>query len=121
MKNVKITLLMLACLAISLPNFAAPNPGADDSDMIVRTEVVGEKAIQLQLVNLQKQTTRVAITSLDGNVRYYRDYIYDHNGYMGLLHLDKLDPGRYLLEVQNGEQTETIVMKIEPDQVLVSA
>jgi len=120
MKNLKITLLAVAFLGFSLSNFASPNPVPVDSKMIVKTTMIGEKTLEVRLVNLQKEKTVLTLKSIDGRKSFHQEFIREHNGFVQVLHLENLAPGKYLLEIENDGVVQTKVIKLDSDKLLVS-
>lgn len=119
MKGFKFFALFL-CLAIfTVPAMANTATEPTDGKLIFKTKVDG-KSVIYRLSNLQKLDTQVAIYSLDGDTRYYRGFISEHNGYVKRLDLNKLPNGTYKVVVENAQETKTKVMKIEEDMVLFS-
>ena len=119
MKRFKFFALMLLCAALSFPAFANNGNNSPDGKVIIKTSVDG-KDLTLHLANLQKNRTTVSLLSLDGNARYYRGVIQDHNGYSQGMDLGRLPNGKYKLQVNNDSEVYTKVLKVEGDQVFVS-
>lgn len=119
MKGFKFFALLLGLAIFSLPAMANTNPEPADGKLIFKTTVDG-KSVIYRLSNLQKQDTKVAIYSMNGDTRYYKGYISDHNGYAKRLNLKKLPEGKYKMVVENELESVTKVMKIEDDMILFS-
>ncbi|MEO0339578.1 MAG: hypothetical protein AAF242_10225 [Bacteroidota bacterium] len=116
MKSIRF-LALVVTLALTLPTLSMANnaPGK----LQFRTKVEGKK-VKVHLANLQKMATTVSLESLDGEKRFYRGAIKDHNGYSSQLHLDKLPNGRYALTVDNNGKSYSKVIKVDGDQIWVS-
>ena len=121
MKRFKMFVLMLAIAALSVPALAESNVNIEpvEGKVLVKTAVDG-KDLKLFLANLQKERTTVILESMDGDTKFYRGIIENHNGYIQGMDLSKLPNGRYNLKVKNVNQVYTKVLKIETNKVWVS-
>lgn len=117
MKSAKLFLTGL-CLSL-LATFSFANGNDDSENVIMRVEPTETKAIHITLANLQKETTNLALKTLNGQV-YYHDTIRNHNGYGKNLNLRKLPKGRYLLTVSQKDTEWTSVIFVDEDEVRVS-
>ncbi len=106
-----LSLLLAFSLALTIPAFA--HESYPTKAINVTITAVAEKSVQVIISNLQQQTTRITIESLDGSVVYFKDIVKKHNGYHKRLNLRKLKDGKYLLVVQQGNKKhqQVIVLK----------
>jgi thymidine kinase len=119
MKGFKIFGLFLLLAAFTLPAMASTGVEPTEGKIIFKTKSEG-LSLEYRLSNLQQMETSVAIFSLDGDTRYYRGLITDHNGYANRLDLSKLADGKYKIMVTNAEETHVKVLKIEDETILLS-
>ena len=110
--------LGLCLLTVNLQ--ANPLPLPDETKLILRSSVEGEQNMHVHLANLQQRYTRVMLTTIDGD-RLAAKSINNHNGYRVAFDLSKLDDGRYLLKVEQGETTLTQVVLISDGNIRFSA
>ena len=90
--------LLAALFLVCSTLFAAAPPGAQ---LIVRFEKgVAPNTIQVQVANLQKTRTRIAIQDLSGKV-WYSEYVVKEDGYAKNLNLSGMPEGQYVVFVKN--------------------
>lgn len=116
MKTFRIALAALAVLTISLPGQANVNPNARIN---LCTKAIEAKKVVVQLANLAKQPTFLMLQSTYGDV-YYKEAIRKHNGHRTLLDLEKLPAGKYILSVRQKGETQSQVIRVTEEGVLVS-
>ena len=114
MKKLLLALAVITSCAIS-PSFA----NITYDDILIYVDNSEGKAFNLQLANLQKVSTKVAIKDMDGSI-YFEDYITDHNGYAKKINLKKLKDGKYLLNVMQGKQKLVQVIVVKGDKLWFS-
>ena len=114
-KSLFMTLLMGLFFSISLS--ATTNP---DGSMVARTKVVKEKTIHLQLLNLKQEVTRVTLTDLYEEEKFYGKIIRKHNGFVQQLNLKKLKDGNYLIKVKSGDEELKQVVRIRGNEIMFS-
>lgn len=114
----RISLFLALCLAMSSFAFATTTNSADE-DPIIRVQPVEKKAFKVHLANLQKETTRVVLTNLNGTT-FFKETIRKHNGYAKKFDLDKMPQGRYLLKVSQGGEDHTKVIYLDEDTMRIS-
>jgi len=90
--------LLAALFLVCSTLFAAASPGAH---LIVRFEKgVAPNTIQVQVANLQKTRTRIAIQDLSGKV-WFSEYVVKEDGYAKNLNLSGMPQGQYVVFVKN--------------------
>ncbi|MCB0629997.1 MAG: hypothetical protein R2824_10430 [Saprospiraceae bacterium] len=93
------SIFTLALLALTITLSANNDPGK----LRIKSKVVEDNAIVIQVFNLQQMPTSVSISDLEGSNTYFQKNIRRHNGYSLKLDLAELTDGRYILEVKQGE------------------
>ncbi len=119
MKRIKLFVLALGLGLVA--NFAFANPNGGDSEkVILNVEAVGNKKVKVHLSNLQKITTNVVLTNLDGEI-IFQEKIRDHNGYGKNLSLKRLPKGRYILSItqKDADPWQSVVL-LQDNEVKVS-
>lgn len=114
-----LKLVFSTMVLVSLTFLAQANTTPVAGKVIVKAETEG-KTLTLQLANLQQLSTKVTITSLDGDTSYHANWIEDHNGYTQSIDLENLPEGRYKLTVKNDGESYVKVVKVESDRLLLS-
>lgn len=109
---------VLALMALTLNASASNEP---TGDLRLKSHVVENHVIVLQLYNLQQAKTKVSIKSLDGETTFFSDLIRNHNGYIQKINLEKLANGRYMLQVEQNQQTKTQVILVRNNKVQLSS
>ncbi|MCB0608277.1 MAG: hypothetical protein KDD12_11210 [Lewinella sp.] len=107
-------LLMAACMVPALAG------GTNPTELIARTTVMSEKTMKIQLINLEKVATTLSINSLDGKKTYYEKNIKKHNGFATKFNFGDLEPGKYLLKVEQPDESLTQVILIDENGIRVS-
>lgn len=109
MKNlVSFTSVLLLVLTAGFSAMAASTPA-----MIIRiTPGEASKSIDVQLANLQRQRTQIAIQDVNGKL-WYSEFCEKENGYAKRLNLDGIPEGQYICFVQNrrGRSTQAFRMQ----------
>lgn len=120
MKRFTGMLLALAFVFAGTYSYATStfDSSIEDDPKIV-SKVIDLKALKVQLVNLQKETTIVKLEDMSGT-EFYRRTIKDHNGFARRLDLNQLDNGRYMLKIEQGSKQWVQVVLVDDDQVRVS-
>lgn len=103
--------------AFALPSFAS-TPA--DAELIARTSVEGGKSVKVQLINLEKLHTTLSVQSLTGKETFYQKNIRKHNGFVTKLNLEDLPKGRYILKVEQADESLTQVILIDENGVRIS-
>ncbi len=119
MKRFTGMFLALAFLMVGTLATAAPNLNDAPEEPKITSETVDYKAIKLQLVNLQKETTVVKLEDMSGT-EYYKRIVKDHNGFARRLDLNELDNGRYMLKIERNGQEWVQVVLVEDDGIRLS-
>ena len=119
MKSFKLFLTLALAATFSFTAFAAN--GNDNPGMKVRTHLSEQSDMSLvvQLFNLQQQTTKIRLASLDGET-YLRDRCANHNGYLRLLNLSELPDGRYRLDIMQEDEQATQIILVDDGRILLS-
>lgn len=102
------SIFTLTLLALAITVSANDDPGK----IRLKSKIVEDNAIVVQVFNLQQLPTSVSITDLDGATTYYQKNIRKHNGYSLKLDLNELTDGRYVLEVKQGETIKKQIILI---------
>ena len=88
-----------------------------EKPMIVRINKGKEaKTIEMQLANLEKQRTHIAIQDMEGKV-WHSQYVWRKNGFVQRFNLNALPDGDYLCFVQNEKELFTRGLEMNPDDV----
>lgn len=115
-----LSLLLAFSLALTIPAIA--NEFEPTKEVKVTVTAVAEKSLDVNVSNLQQQTTRITIENIDGSVVYFQDIVKKHNGYHKRLNLRKLKDGKYLLVVQRGtEKHQQVIVLKDATGMLLSA
>ncbi|PHN03254.1 T9SS type A sorting domain-containing protein [Flavilitoribacter nigricans] len=109
---------VLALMAMTLNASASNEP---TGELRLKSHVVESNVVVLQLYNLQQEKTKVSILSLDGETAYFTDYIRNHNGYIRKINLEELTDGRYMIQVEQNEQSKTQVILVRDSKVQLSS
>lgn len=112
-KSLLLVALMVASFTLSANN--------DPEKLQVKSKVVENQSIVVQLFNLQQELTTMSIISMDGKTTYCKKFVKDHNGYSWKIDLEEMPEGRYVLEVQQGDTVKKQVMLIRSDNVQLSS
>ncbi len=112
-------LLALFLLCAYAPISAHAQVG-DQDPMRVTSEADG-MSLNILLVNLQKETTTINLSTIDGEEVFFTEEIANHNGYNMELQLQELPEGTYLLTVIKGNKIRHQVVVIEFGDVLLSS
>ncbi len=111
MKYVSFVLALCLSVAAALPAMAAtpaPNP-----ELTLVVTPVHKKTVEVAMVNLKQERTRIVLTSLDGEMLYFEDTVKNRNGYRRKLDLNALESGKYVLEVKQGSKVLSQVIVID--------
>lgn len=117
MKTFK-SFFILALMAWSLNASATNNP---TGDLRLKSHVVENNVVVVQLYNLQQEATKVSIQSLDGKTTFFRENIRNHNGYIRKINLEELADGRYVIKVNQNDESRTQVVLIRDHKVQLSS
>jgi hypothetical protein len=117
MKTFK-SLFVLALLALSLNVSASNEP---TGEFQVKSYVVENNVVVLQLYNLQQENTEISIQSLDGKTTFFSDYVRNHNGYIRKINLENLTDGRYMIEIEQNKASRTQVVLVRDGKVQLSS
>lgn len=105
--NILKSVFTLALLALTLTLSANDDPGK----IRLKSKVVEDNAIVVQMFNLQKVATNVSLSDLNGTKTYFQKTINKHNGYSLKLNVEDLADGRYVLEVkQDGVSKKQVIL-----------
>lgn len=115
----RFSLFLAICLAVTTFSFATTTNPTIEDDPIVRVKVVDAKIFQINLANLQKETTNVKLTNLRGTT-YFKETIRNHNGYGKKINIDQIPNGRYVLTITHNKSSVTKVIYIDDDAIRVS-
>ncbi len=116
----KTRLILVAFVLTGVALAATPSkPVIPDEDVLFHSKVVDDFSLHVQLVNLQKETTLIRLSSLEGNT-LFADRITRHNGYVQRLDLERIPEGKYLLRVKQGDFEITQVIVKKYNQLLLS-
>ncbi len=115
----KIRLFLTAILLAALVAPSFSNTPAD-AELIARTSVLDGKFVKVQLINLEKLTTTLTVQSLTGEQTFYQKNIRKHNGFVTKLNLEDLPKGRYVLKVEQADESLTQVILIDDNGVRIS-
>lgn len=110
-------LIMSLALALSMLHLMATPPIIEN--VLLNTKV-DERALIVQLANLQKEKTFLTLESLDSKETFHQQVITDHNGYTARLNLYELPTGRYILRVKQGSGSIRQVVVIDQNSILCS-
>ncbi len=116
-----VSFVLAACLSVvaavpALASYIAGNP-----EVTLYVKAVKERTVEVALVNLQQESTSIAIQSLDGKTTYFQSTVKNHNGYRKRLNLKDLSFGRYLLVVEKGGQRlQQVIVLDEENGMLLS-
>lgn len=113
-----LTALCLTLSLLAVPAHAGPADVIEK--VLISTEVVDDYALELRLANLQQEVTKVEIKHLTRNISYFSDYIRNHNGYATLIDLQELPKGKYVLEITQGDERRTVVLRMGKHGLFVS-
>lgn len=103
--------LLVAMILCAAALFARPAAAA--SPMIARfTPAESAKTIDVQLANLQKQRTHVAIQDMQGKL-WFSEYIDREDGYAKKLSLSGMPEGAYVCFVQNKSDRFTQAFRLD--------
>lgn len=116
MKIIK-SFFLFALMTVSFTLSASNNP----DELHVKSKVVDNNAIVVQLINLQQAATSVTIESLDGETIYFKELVRHHNGYIRKINLDNLSEGRYVLQVNQGDVSKKQVVLVRDGKVQLSS
>lgn len=108
-------------LALMALTFTASADNEPDGQLLIKSKVVEQNVLVVQLVNLQQEATRVSIQSLDGDTTFFQENIRKHNGYIRKINLENLKDGRYLIEVTQDDIAKKQVILIRDGQLRLSA
>lgn len=111
MKYVSLLLALCLSVATALPAMAAPPASNPELTLVVTP--VHKKTVEVSMVNLKQERTRIVLTSLDGEMLYFEDTIKNRNGYRRKLDLNELKSGKYVLEVKQGSKVLSQVIVID--------
>ncbi len=110
----KHTLLIAALILLSSWCSTARNA---DNHPIMRIEKSHlSQSIEVQLANLQQQTTRIALQDLEGTV-WFSESVSKQNGYSKKLDLNGMPEGRYLCLVQHPEGRQARAFRLHQGEV----
>lgn len=112
------SLLFLALMSLALSVSANNNP---DGKLRVKSQVVDNHAIVIQLINLQQVATSVTIKDLDGDTTYFQETVRKHNGYLRKINLENLANGRYLVQVKQGGVSKQQVVLVRGNSLQLSS
>lgn len=112
------SIFVLALMALTLNANAGTN---SDGDPQLKSKVVDEHTVVVQLFNLQQEVTKISIQSLDGETTYFQEYIRKHNGYLRKINLENLQDGRYLIQVDHSGKTKTQVILVKDKAMQLSS
>lgn len=116
-----VTAILGLCLLTVQVQAATPNlPLPDETKLIVRSDATADLGMKVQLANLQQRYTRVELKTFDGRTLASKS-INNHNGYQVAFDMSKLDDGRYMLQVTQGETTLKQVVLISDGIIRFSA
>ena len=109
-------LLMSLALALPMLQLLATLP----IENVLLSTRVDERALVVQLANLQKEKTVLTLESLDSRETFHEQVINDHNGYSARLNLNEMPKGRYILRVKQGNGSLRQVLVIDQHSILCS-
>ena len=109
-------LLMSLALALPMLQLLATPP----IENVVLSTRVDERALVVQLANLQKEKTVLTLESLDSRETFHEQVINDHNGFYARLNLNELPKGRYILRVKQGNGSLRQVLVVDQHSILCS-
>lgn len=109
-------LLMSLALALPMLQLLATPP----IENVLLSTRVDERALVVQLANLQKEKTVLSLESLDSRETFHEQVINDHNGYSARLNLNELPKGRYILRVKQGNGSLRQVLVVDQNSILCS-
>ena len=109
-------LLMSLALALPMLQLLATLP----IENVLLSTRVDERALIVQLANLQKEKTVLTLESLDSRETFHEQVINDHNGYSARLNLNEMPKGRYILRVKQGNGSLRQVLVIDQHSILCS-
>lgn len=112
---------VLALMALTLNVSAATSNEAPTGDMHLKSKVVENNVLVVQLYNLQQEKTKIKIQSLDGQTTFFTDYVNNHNGYIRKINLENLADGRYMIQVEQNDQSRTQVVLVRDSKVQLSS
>ena len=109
-------LLLSLALAMPMLQLLATLP----IENVLLSTRVDERALVVQLANLQKEKTVLTLESLDSRETFHEQVINDHNGYSARLNLNEMPKGRYILRVKQGNGSLRQVLVIDQHSILCS-
>lgn len=109
-------LFMSLALALPMLQLLATLP----IENVLLSTRVDERALVVQLANLQKEKTVLTLESLDSRETFHEQVINDHNGYSARLNLNELPKGRYILRVKQGDSSLRQVLVVDQNSILCS-
>ena len=68
---------VVALMAMTLTASASNEP---TGDLTLKSKVVENHVVVVQLYNLQQESTKISIQSLDGKTTFFSDLVNKHNG-----------------------------------------
>lgn len=110
---------VLALMALTL-NVSAAND-VPNGEMRLKSKVVEQNVLVVQLYNLQQAKTKIKIQSLDGKTTFFSDFVNNHNGYIRKINLENLTDGRYKIQVEQNDQSRTQVVLVRGSKVQLSS
>lgn len=110
---------VLLLAAISFPAWASSSADTTPGEITLKTRVVEQKSVAVQLYNLGQERTTIEVQDREGKV-YYQKSIKGHNGYSIVLHLDELPESSYVISVSHKDGVSSQVVRIEEDGLMLS-
>ena len=115
--NIFKSFFVIALTALTFTLSAADTP---DAELKMKSKVVQDHKVVVQLINLQQENTTLKLQSLDGDITYFQEIIRQHNGYISRLNLKNLKDGRYVLQVDQADISKIQVVLIRNGKVRLS-
>lgn len=107
-------------LAMTLTLSANPiSASSDGGGTTLKSKVVDNFSLHLQLINLEQEQTFIKLASLDGDT-FFQDFIARHNGYVQVLNLEDIPYGKYVLTIRQDDETITQVVVKTEDKLILS-